>query len=128
MKIIKLYLHISKDEQKKRLGWNGSRIPTSGGRFPRPDFNESKLWNDYTAALRGGLLASVQHAGGVLGTSYRRIKNGFGNPGRLPHHRGNARGFHTHEIPFPHNRPKKNEIPLSPGIVKGDATGESLTR
>lgn len=52
--ILKFFLHISKDEQKKRLM---DRIddPDKHWKISEADFNERRFWNDYTAAYEDAL-------------------------------------------------------------------------
>ncbi|MCC6492287.1 MAG: polyphosphate kinase 2 family protein [Pirellulales bacterium] len=54
MTLVKCFLHISKDEQKKRLQ---SRLddPTKRWKFSRGDLDERKLWNDYQEAYEEAL-------------------------------------------------------------------------
>ena len=54
VKILKFFLHISKDEQKKRLM---DRIddPDKHWKISEADFNERRFWNDYTAAYEDAL-------------------------------------------------------------------------
>ncbi len=60
--ILKIFLHISKDEQKERLT---ERIqdPEKRWKFNDGDLEERKLWEDYIKAFEGVLSAtSTQHA------------------------------------------------------------------
>jgi PPK2 family polyphosphate:nucleotide phosphotransferase len=52
--ILKFFLHISKDEQRKRLQ---ARLddPTKRWKFQRGDLEERKLWNDYRKAYEAAL-------------------------------------------------------------------------
>jgi len=52
--IVKIYLHISKDEQKARLQ---ARLddPEKTWKFSLGDLEERKLWNDYMAAYQDAL-------------------------------------------------------------------------
>jgi PPK2 family polyphosphate:nucleotide phosphotransferase len=54
VKILKFFLHISKDEQKKRLM---ERIdePNKRWKISEADFNERKFWDDYTKAYEDAL-------------------------------------------------------------------------
>lgn len=54
VRILKFFLHISKDEQKKRLM---ERIddPDKRWKISEADFNERKFWNDYTKAYENAL-------------------------------------------------------------------------
>ena len=54
VKILKFFLHISKDEQKKRLM---ERIddPDKRWKISEADFNERSFWDDYTAAYEDAL-------------------------------------------------------------------------
>lgn len=54
VKILKFYLHISKDEQKKRLQ---SRLddPDKNWKFSTGDLAERKLWDDYQAAYEDAI-------------------------------------------------------------------------
>jgi len=54
VKILKFFLHISKDEQKKRFL---KRIddPDRRWKLSEADFHERKFWDDYTAAYEDGL-------------------------------------------------------------------------
>src|SRR5262249_24619672 len=60
--ILKFFLHISKDEQKKRLQ---ERIddPKKHWKFQHGDLDERKLWDDYMAAYEDVLKkTSTKHA------------------------------------------------------------------
>jgi len=62
VKIIKFFLHISKDEQKKRFQ---QRIddPDRRWKISESDFDERQLWDDYTAAYEDALSkCSTPHA------------------------------------------------------------------
>ncbi len=62
IRILKFFLHISKDEQKKRLL---QRIddPDRHWKLSEADFHERKFWNDYTAAYEHALRkCSTGHA------------------------------------------------------------------
>jgi PPK2 family polyphosphate:nucleotide phosphotransferase len=62
IKIIKFFLHISKDEQKKRFQ---QRIddPDRRWKISQADFDERKFWDDYTAAYEDVLAkCSTDHA------------------------------------------------------------------
>lgn len=62
VKIIKFFLHISKDEQKKRFQ---QRIddPDRRWKISESDFDERKFWDDYTAAYEDALSkCSTPHA------------------------------------------------------------------
>jgi polyphosphate kinase 2 (PPK2 family) len=52
--ILKFFLHISKDEQKKRFE---ARIqdPSRNWKLSLPDFEERRHWDDYTAAYEDAL-------------------------------------------------------------------------
>jgi PPK2 family polyphosphate:nucleotide phosphotransferase len=52
--VLKLYLHVSREEQAKRLA---ERIddPTKNWKVNPGDFEEAKLWNDYQAAAEDAL-------------------------------------------------------------------------
>lgn len=52
--IIKCFLHISKDEQKKRL-LEREADPTKAWKLNRGDWEERELWKDYTAAYEDAL-------------------------------------------------------------------------
>jgi polyphosphate kinase 2 (PPK2 family) len=54
VKILKFFLHISKDEQKKRLM---ERVddPEKHWKISEADFNERKFWDDYTSAYEDAL-------------------------------------------------------------------------
>ena len=54
VKILKFFLHISKDEQKKRFL---ERIddPDKRWKISEADFEERKYWDDYTAAYEDAL-------------------------------------------------------------------------
>jgi PPK2 family polyphosphate:nucleotide phosphotransferase len=54
VKILKFYLHISKDEQKKRLL---ERVddPSKRWKISEADFHERKFWDDYNAAYEDAL-------------------------------------------------------------------------
>jgi PPK2 family polyphosphate:nucleotide phosphotransferase len=54
VKILKFFLHISKDEQKKRLM---ERVddPEKRWKISEADFNERKFWDDYTSAYENAL-------------------------------------------------------------------------
>ena len=60
VKILKFFLHISKDEQKKRLM---DRIddPDKHWKISEADFNERRFWNDYTAAYEDALTKCSTH-------------------------------------------------------------------
>jgi PPK2 family polyphosphate:nucleotide phosphotransferase len=61
-RIVKFFLHLSKEEQRKRFL---SRIdePDKNWKFSRCDLEERKLWNDYMKAYEACLSAtSVRHA------------------------------------------------------------------
>jgi PPK2 family polyphosphate:nucleotide phosphotransferase len=61
-KILKLFLHISKDEQKKRL-IDRIRDPEKRWKFSLGDLEERKLWDDYMKAFEGVLsTTSTPHA------------------------------------------------------------------
>lgn len=60
--ILKLFLHISKDEQKERL-IERIRNPEKRWKFSEGDLEERKLWNEYMNAFEGVLSAtSTPHA------------------------------------------------------------------
>ncbi|MFL5244448.1 MAG: polyphosphate kinase 2 family protein [Gemmataceae bacterium] len=60
--ILKFFLHISKDEQKKRLADRLSD-PTRYWKFSLQDIEERKLWSDYQKAYEDVLsLCSTKHA------------------------------------------------------------------
>jgi PPK2 family polyphosphate:nucleotide phosphotransferase len=62
VKIVKFFLHISKDEQKKRFQ---DRIddPDRRWKISEADFDERKFWDDYTAAYEAVLTkCSTDHA------------------------------------------------------------------
>ncbi len=62
VKIVKFFLHISKDEQKKRFQ---QRIddPDRRWKISQADFDERKFWDDYTAAYEDVLAkCSTDHA------------------------------------------------------------------
>ena len=62
IKIVKFFLHISKDEQKKRFQ---QRIddPDRRWKISQADFDERKFWDDYTAAYQDVLAkCSTDHA------------------------------------------------------------------
>jgi PPK2 family polyphosphate:nucleotide phosphotransferase len=62
MKIVKCFLHISKDEQRERLQ---SRVtdPNKYWKFSMADLAERKLWDDYTAAYEDALTkCNTEHA------------------------------------------------------------------
>ncbi len=52
--MLKFFLHISKDEQKKRFE---ARIqdPSRNWKLSMPDFEERRHWDDYTAAYEDAL-------------------------------------------------------------------------
>jgi PPK2 family polyphosphate:nucleotide phosphotransferase len=52
--IVKCFLHISKDEQKKRLAAR-LKDPTKRWKFSRKDLEERELWNDYQRAYEDAL-------------------------------------------------------------------------
>lgn len=52
--VIKCFLHISKDEQKKRL-LEREADPTKAWKLNRGDWEERELWKDYTAAYEDAL-------------------------------------------------------------------------
>ncbi len=54
--ILKFFLHISRDEQKKRLQRRLDN-PDKHWKFNRGDLAERKLWDKYTAAINGALTA-----------------------------------------------------------------------
>jgi len=61
-RIVKLFLHISADEQRQRLQ---ERLddPRKRWKFRRGDLDERKLWDDYQAAYRDALArTSTEHA------------------------------------------------------------------
>jgi PPK2 family polyphosphate:nucleotide phosphotransferase len=60
VKILKFFLHISKDEQKKRFM---SRIddPDKRWKISIADFNERKFWGDYTTAYEDALERCSTH-------------------------------------------------------------------
>ena len=61
-KIVKCFLHISKEEQRERLQ---ARLDNSNKRwkFSRGDIDERKLWNDYQRAYEDALtLCNTSHA------------------------------------------------------------------
>ena len=55
--ILKVFLHISKDEQKERLT-ERIRDPEKRWKFSEGDLEERKLWNDYMKAFEGVLSAT----------------------------------------------------------------------
>lgn len=61
VRILKFFLHISKDEQKKRLM---DRIddPDKHWKISEADVNERKFWNDYTAAYEDALTKCTTEA------------------------------------------------------------------
>ena len=60
--ILKVFLHISKDEQKERLT-ERIRDPEKRWKFNEGDLEERKLWDDYMKAFEGMLSAtSTAHA------------------------------------------------------------------
>jgi PPK2 family polyphosphate:nucleotide phosphotransferase len=54
VKILKFFLHISKAEQKKRFQQRLAD-PDKRWKWSQSDFNERKLWDDYTAAFEDAL-------------------------------------------------------------------------
>ena len=54
VKILKFFLHISKAEQKKRFEQRLAD-PDKRWKWSEADFNERKLWDDYTAAFEDAL-------------------------------------------------------------------------
>lgn len=62
VKIIKFFLHISKDEQKKRFEQR-IKDPDREWKISQSDFDERKFWDDYTAAYEEVLTkCSMPHA------------------------------------------------------------------
>ena len=60
--ILKFFLHISKDEQRKRLQ-ERCEDPTKGWKFQHGDLDERKLWDDYQKAYEDALEeTSTKHA------------------------------------------------------------------
>jgi PPK2 family polyphosphate:nucleotide phosphotransferase len=55
--MLKLFLHISKDEQKERLN-ERIRNPEKRWKFNKGDLEERKLWDDYMKAFEGVLSAT----------------------------------------------------------------------
>ena len=55
--IFKLFLHISKDEQKERLT-ERIRDPEKRWKFDEGDLEERKLWDSYMKAFEGVLSAT----------------------------------------------------------------------
>ena len=68
--IIKLFLHISKDEQKERLT-ERIRDPEKRWKFSEGDVEERKMWDDYRTSWRRPAPS------GLPGTSCRPIANGI---------------------------------------------------
>jgi len=61
-KLVKLYLHISKDEQRRRLE-ERLELPDKRWKFRADDLKERALWDDYQAAYEDALNAtSTEHA------------------------------------------------------------------
>jgi polyphosphate kinase 2 (PPK2 family) len=54
IKIIKFFLHISKDEQKKRLQ-NRLNDPSKNWKISESDFKERKYWDEYMKAYEEAL-------------------------------------------------------------------------
>jgi polyphosphate kinase 2 (PPK2 family) len=54
VKIVKFFLHISKDEQKRRFEQRLSD-PNKNWKSTPADFEERKLWDKYTAAFEAAL-------------------------------------------------------------------------
>lgn len=52
--ILKFYLHISKDEQKKRLE-RRLKLPEKNWKFEMADINERKLWDNYISAYEDAI-------------------------------------------------------------------------
>jgi PPK2 family polyphosphate:nucleotide phosphotransferase len=62
MKILKFFLHISKDEQKRRLEAR-LKDPTKSWKASPADFAERRFWDDYITAYEDALSkCSVKHA------------------------------------------------------------------
>jgi PPK2 family polyphosphate:nucleotide phosphotransferase len=60
--ILKFFLHISKDEQKRRFE-DRLKDPTKNWKLSLPDFEERKRWDDYQAAYEDALQkCSTEHA------------------------------------------------------------------
>jgi PPK2 family polyphosphate:nucleotide phosphotransferase len=53
-KIVKIFLHISKEEQKQRLEAR-LKDPTKSWKFNKADLDERKLWDEYQAAYEDAL-------------------------------------------------------------------------
>jgi PPK2 family polyphosphate:nucleotide phosphotransferase len=62
VKILKFFLHISKDEQKRRF-FQRLDDPDKQWKLSEADFNERKYWNDYVQAYEAALTrCSTSHA------------------------------------------------------------------
>ena len=97
VRILKFFLHISKDEQKKRFM---ERIddPDKRWKISQADFDERKFWDEYTAAYEDALERCSTKRGAVVRDSRRQEM--VSQSGRFAHHRGDA-GRNAPEIPAP---------------------------
>jgi len=73
--ILKFYLHISKDEQKKRIQ-ERLEDPTKEWKFSSNDLPERKHWNEYMAACEDALTKTSTDW--AHGTSFPQTTNGTG--------------------------------------------------
>ena len=91
-RIVKLFLHLSKEEQRKRFL---ERIddPDKNWKFSDADLNERKFWDEYAEAYEECLDATSTDAGALVCRSRRRQgkrpADRFANPARHVRRTGN---------------------------------------
>ena len=112
VKILKFFLHISKEEQKKRFQ---QRIddPDRRWKISEADFAERKFWDDYTAAYEAALTkCSTDHCSVVRHTGEQEM---VPESRRFSHHHGDP-ARHAHEIPRTHGGREEIEMEMNAGL------------
>ena len=85
--VLKFYLHISKDEQKRAAARPASTTPDKRWKFRSGDLAERALWDDYMAAYEDACQQMLHRV--------RALVRGAGRPEMVPQPRGRAR-YHRH--------------------------------
>ncbi len=97
VKILKFFLHISKDEQKRRFEAAPGRSRQDVEMRARRDFEERKHWDDYTAAFEDAL-TQMQQPSRRRGTSFRPTRNGSAT---WPFRRSSSRRSKSLKMKYP---------------------------
>ena len=119
VKIVKFFLHISKDEQKKRFQ---ERIddPDRRWKISEADFDERKFWDDYTEAYEAVLTkCSTDHAPWYI---IPANKKWFRNLA-VSHIIAETLEGHEHEIPAAHGGREKTEMEIDERFIRAASVG-----